>query len=512
MSMDEHPRIPNDLIEAVKSGECVLFLGAGISMEAGLPSGRELAKRLAQEIRYPRLDDPLAKVAQVYERDRGRNALLRFLRREITGKSKGPGQLPYGGIETYVGGIRQYSGHIHVTRPILVAAESIPPGVSYPTDYSLFRYASIASINELKAANERYEKVGRTMSKTVSFIDGLELNRGERNVFERIKREVEEVVGTLGGFGIVHAHFFLPAYLAQNSDLKTIFTSHSLLSKDLLLEGNEIDAEQCGKDERDYYQEIEHVIALSEAHKREAESVGASAPILMQPIFDISEFDSPEVRGISSSEARRRLGIPDKLTVLFLGRPTYRKGLEVLIDAFGQINREDVQLVIVGKGFKYDPSRCIIGYESGGQPREIQVKKDCVERILPPVEEESREAIALHYKAADIVVCPSLYEPFGYVNLEAMAAGRPVIASNVDGIPEIVQHKYTGLLFEPGNAAELRDKILLLLEDENLRLRLGRNAYEFIRGNFDSERAAKELDRLYEQVAEEHYEREATEV
>ena len=90
------------------------------------------------------------------------------------------------------------------------------------------------------------------------------------------------------------------------------------------------------------------------------------------------------------------------------------------------------------------------------------------------------------YAQADICVVPSIWEePFGLVAVEAMAAGRPVVASRVGGLKEIVQDGETGFLFERGNAQELAGLLDMLLDDARLRLNLGMEGRALAVRNYD---------------------------
>jgi len=82
---------------------------------------------------------------------------------------------------------------------------------------------------------------------------------------------------------------------------------------------------------------------------------------------------------------------------------------------------------------------------------------------------------------ADIFAIPSLVEPFGLVALEAMACGRPIVATRVGGLAEILEEGKTGLMMEPGNAEALADAIVRLINHNKLRLRLSRNAREEVK-------------------------------
>jgi glycosyltransferase involved in cell wall biosynthesis len=97
----------------------------------------------------------------------------------------------------------------------------------------------------------------------------------------------------------------------------------------------------------------------------------------------------------------------------------------------------------------------------------------------------------------DLFVLPSLWEGFGLVLLEAMAAGRPVVASRVGPIPEIVQHGETGLLVEPGQPGPLADALLKVLENPDLAARFGAAGRRRVAERFTLDRMVAEIEALY---------------
>jgi glycosyltransferase involved in cell wall biosynthesis len=103
--------------------------------------------------------------------------------------------------------------------------------------------------------------------------------------------------------------------------------------------------------------------------------------------------------------------------------------------------------------------------------------------------------------ALDLLVCPSIREPFGMVLVEAMAAGRPVIASDSGGPPEIVEHGESGLLFKTGDAAELAEAVLRLLRDPALAARLATRGRARVAERFTRARYAGEMEALYARLA-----------
>ena len=135
----------------------------------------------------------------------------------------------------------------------------------------------------------------------------------------------------------------------------------------------------------------------------------------------------------------RSLGVdPDRPTVIFVGRITRQKGLPYLLRAAASLPPE-VQLVLCAGA----PDTKEIMAEVSGLVRDLQQERSGViwiERILP------RPELTALLTAADVFVCPSVYEPLGIVNLEAMACGTAVVGTATGGIPEVVVDGETGWL------------------------------------------------------------------
>jgi glycosyltransferase involved in cell wall biosynthesis len=104
--------------------------------------------------------------------------------------------------------------------------------------------------------------------------------------------------------------------------------------------------------------------------------------------------------------------------------------------------------------------------------------------------------------AFDIFVLPSLWEGFGIVLLEAMSFEKPVVASNVDGIPEIVDDGENGFLVEPRNSTRLAEKIVFLLENADICRQMGRNGKNKVSTHFNIETKVREAERLYTELIE----------
>jgi len=111
---------------------------------------------------------------------------------------------------------------------------------------------------------------------------------------------------------------------------------------------------------------------------------------------------------------------------------------------------------------------------------------------MVPVE----EVIQLYSHAA-VFACPSVYEPFGLINLEAMACGTPVVASGVGGILEVVEDGRTGLLVPPGRPDELADALRRVLDDRDLAHAFGEAGRRRVEEHFSWTSVAQQTERVY---------------
>jgi D-inositol-3-phosphate glycosyltransferase len=150
----------------------------------------------------------------------------------------------------------------------------------------------------------------------------------------------------------------------------------------------------------------------------------------------------------------------------------------------------------------------VIGGDPEAAPAEIsaemvRLQKLCddltVGKMVVFLGKRGQDTLPYYYSAAEVVVMPSHYESFGMVALEAMACGTPVIASQVGGLAFLVQDGVTGYTVPDGDDDILCEKLALILGDESLRQRMGRNAAEYAR-NYNWEKIAKQIVGVYEEL------------
>ena len=157
--------------------------------------------------------------------------------------------------------------------------------------------------------------------------------------------------------------------------------------------------------------------------------------------IDLDAWRHPQGEGADAAAAAtlKRLGIdPDRPTVVFVGRITRQKGLPHLLRACEQLP-DDVQVILCAGA----PDTPEIKAEVEGLVARLREKRTGVvwiEEMLP------RPELIAVLAASDVFVCPSVYEPLGIVNLEAMAVGLPVVGSATGGIPDVIVDGETGLL------------------------------------------------------------------
>jgi glycosyltransferase involved in cell wall biosynthesis len=189
-------------------------------------------------------------------------------------------------------------------------------------------------------------------------------------------------------------------------------------------------------------------------------------------------------------EARRVLGIaPDRFVVGWIGRMTGVKRTEDVLVAFRQLRDAGV-----------DACLCMIG--DGPDRRAVERRAHDLGVMRDTLFLGYQEEVARFYAAVDAVILPSINEGTPVTAIEALAAGRPVVATRVGGLPDVVRDGEDGFLVPAGATAELAERLARLARDPKLRERMGRAGREHVRGRYAVERLVDDVDLLYRSLLE----------
>lgn len=202
--------------------------------------------------------------------------------------------------------------------------------------------------------------------------------------------------------------------------------------------------------------------------------------------INIDEFDIDH----SKKKCREMLNLPlgDEI-ILFVGTLGPHKGPDVLLKAMSMVVKSmpNTKLVFVGDGVMRNELKTL--------SKKLGVKKNI--KFVGFIGDTTKKA--MYYKSADIFVLPSTggHEIFGNVNLEAMACSIPIVASKIGGVPDVVKDGENGLLVPPKDSEALADAIIYLLENEDVRDKMGKNGKKKVEG-YSWKRIAEGTEMVYE--------------
>lgn len=204
------------------------------------------------------------------------------------------------------------------------------------------------------------------------------------------------------------------------------------------------------------------IISNSRYTEKILKSMGLSTKIeVICPGYDLHPFKEKKIKN------------DDSINLLFVGNCHEGKGVEYLIEAMKELDNSKIKLCIVGDtnfdSRYYKKIRMLI--------QNYRLTDRIIFRSGKDI-----NTITEYYSSADIFVLPSLYEGYGIVSAEAMYFGLPIIATDVGGIPEIVNSGSNGILVPPKDSKKLSNAIDKLSRDTNLREKYGEESHKLCRG------------------------------
>jgi glycosyltransferase involved in cell wall biosynthesis len=188
------------------------------------------------------------------------------------------------------------------------------------------------------------------------------------------------------------------------------------------------------------------------------------------------------------SRFRGKFALPEEKIILFVGRLVHEKGVHVLVNAVPKVlGKVNAKFIIVGNGYMKEQLSNIV--KNMGFAQKVM--------FTGFVDDETLKKLQ---KCADVSVVPSLFEPFGIVALEAMAARSPVVVSDTGGLSEIVEHDVTGVKVYADNPESLAWGIMKVLTDDGYGNWLRNNAYKRIQEKYDWNKIAQQIKTICNDV------------
>jgi len=309
-----------------------------------------------------------------------------------------------------------------------------------------------------------------------------------------------DIASHLGSVDIAHSHTWyanLAGYLASKMyNIPHVVTAHSLEPL------RPWKAEQLGGGyqisswaEKISYESADAIIAVSDGMR--ADVLAAYPQIDPNKVHTIRNgINTLKFKPEKDCSILEKLGI-DKPYALFVGRITRQKGLAHLLRAWRQVS-SDYSLVLAAGS----PDEPAIGAEVEQLIAELSVERGNIHWIKEMLPHKELTSLLTHAQA---FLCPSIYEPLGIVNLEAMACETAVVASRVGGIPEVVADGETGLLVDFSNQHEIFETnfaaaINAVMSDSSLANRFGKAGRERAISEFGWDKVAVQTTNLYRSV------------
>lgn len=345
---------------------------------------------------------------------------------------------------------------------------------------------------------EPVERVGQVMIHRVevSSVEG-DSYTGAWQTNLRLEEYAHRLWGEIGPFDLIHVHDWLVAFVG--AALKRTYKTPLLSTIHATERGR--GRGSLGSEQARAIHHVEwwltfeswRVIACSEYMRDEIAAYFECPRDKIDVVpngVETSRFDS--LVGQDFSHFRNMYALPSEQILFSVGRVVFEKGLHVLVRAMPLIlaQQPSTKLVIAGKGPELESLRSLAWNLGAG------------EKVLLTgfISDDARDRL---FRIADCAVFPSLYEPFGIVALEAMAARCPVVVTEVGGLQDVVQHAETGITVYSDDPNSLAWGILHTLQHPDWAARRAENAYRVVREEYNWEGIARMTVSVYARIVAE---------
>jgi len=407
----------------------------------------------------------------------------------------GPLPPPYGGVATYLAHTlpylaeRGFEVHTIIDRPLLLSGQ-----------YTEFERAGVYIHYGGSTRLSKTWQIVRCLPLWISTL--LKTGVGVSTLLKALKSiatwmEVSERVIRDHSIDIVHAYDypwaqgFVAAYLAKKYKKKYVQTvfGEVVPHRDELIHHDEL-GERFKGFSRHVLSQSDLILSVSKHCAQEVGYVGLDPEQVKVTYYgiDTNRFH-PDV---DARPIRSEHRLDGKRVVLFLGQVRSRKGPQVLLEAAPAILRRVPNTVFLIVGPDFGIAEILLA-----RAKELGISSKFL--LLGPKPDEMLPGF---FAACDVFVFPSCtpIECLGLSMVQAMACGKPVVGSNINGIPEVIVDGSTGFLVGVNNSGELAEKVSLLLEDSVLHTRMGKLGRQRAIERFDRDRLARQLVNLYKEL------------
>jgi glycosyltransferase involved in cell wall biosynthesis len=325
--------------------------------------------------------------------------------------------------------------------------------------------------------------------------------------FPEIYQNFLNFIGRRNPYSIFHGHHWDGGWMALKASEQFskpfVENFHSLgkirfqTKKQYLANGNEAEFfKKRFELEEEIVKKSDVIISLAESEKNDLKKLYEAQDDKIRVIaggVNLNHF-----RLIDFQKARKEINVEeDAFVLLFVGRLEWRKGIGTLISAASMLRKEisNLKIVVVG-GKIYGKQKNSKDFKEYQRLTE-KAKEEKVEDIINFTGRIDNGRLPFFYSAANVLVVPSYYEPFGLVALEGMACKTPIVASRIGGLATIIQEGVNGLLFEPRNPLDLKENILKIFKSKGLAEKLRENAYNKVKQDFSWKEISSKIEEIY---------------